>query len=207
MPSIAYSMGILLALAGATVTQGCGECHSSCSGSADTPVTLQGDEWMTHRAPADLPSAAQGCQAADPCPCQVQKLLHRMEESVKFDKPPNPSILLAMNLAGATHGHVHSWLLQEIKKDAVERAQTDMTSGQVALYVLALLSSCQDPHCVHATGKTIHLVPILKEKMNEEISRKGTQGHEGRTGGTGACHPRCTPSAHPSLPCRDHLVQ
>uniref|UniRef100_A0A803W328 DUF4430 domain-containing protein n=2 Tax=Ficedula albicollis TaxID=59894 RepID=A0A803W328_FICAL len=95
-----------------------------------------------------------------------------MEESVKFDKPPNPSILLAMNLAGATHGHVHSWLLQEIKKDAVERAQTDMTSGQVALYVLALLSSCQDPHCVHATGKTIHLVPILKEKMNEEISRK-----------------------------------
>lgn len=124
MVGMAYSIRVLLVLASAMVTQGCGECHSSCSGSADRPVTLQGDEWMMHRAPADLPSVAQGCQAAGAHHHLVQELLHRMEKSVKFDEPPNPSILLAMNLAGATHGHVHSWLLQEIKKDAVERAQT-----------------------------------------------------------------------------------
>ncbi|KAF4797554.1 gastric intrinsic factor-like protein [Turdus rufiventris] len=169
---MAYSIGVLLVLASAMVMQGCGECHSSCSGSADRPVTLQGDEWMMHRAPADLPSVAQGCQAAGAHHHLVQELLHRMEKSVKFDEPPNPSILLAMNLAGATHGHVHSWLLQEIKKDAVERAQTDMMSGEVALYVLALLSSCQDPRFVHARGKTVNLIPILKQKMNDEISRK-----------------------------------
>ncbi|XP_037995460.1 cobalamin binding intrinsic factor-like isoform X2 [Motacilla alba alba] len=171
MPSMAYSMAVLLALASATVTQGCGECQSSCSGTADRPVTLQGDEWMAHRALGDLPSVAEECQATVSHHRLVQELLRRMKKSVKFDEPPNPSILLAMNLAGATHGHVHHWLLQEIKKDAVERAQTDMTSGQVALYVLALLSSCQDPRCVHAMGKTINLIPILKQKMNEEISK------------------------------------
>nr|XP_031360820.1 cobalamin binding intrinsic factor-like [Lonchura striata domestica] len=182
---MAYNIGVLLALASATVTQGCSECQSSCSGTAERPVTLLGDEWMTDRAPDELPSVAEGCQATVAHDHLVQKLLQRMEKSVKFDKPPNPSILLAMNLAGATHNHVHNWLLQEIKKDAVERAQTDMTSGQVALYILALLSSCQDPRCVHAMGKTINLIPILKQKMNEEISKKGIQGCEGRTGETG----------------------
>lgn len=121
---MAYSIGVLLALASATVTQGCGECHSSCRGTADRPVTLQGDEWMAHRAPGDLPSVAEGCQATVTHGHLVQELLRRMEDSVRFDEAPNPSILLAMNLAGATHGHVHSWLLHEIKKDALKRAQT-----------------------------------------------------------------------------------
>ncbi|XP_030804847.1 cobalamin binding intrinsic factor-like [Camarhynchus parvulus] len=174
MPSTAYSIAVLLALASATVTQGCGECQFSCSGTADRPVTLQEDEWMMHRAPGDLPSVAEGCQATVTRDHLVQKLLQRMEKSVKFDEPLNPSILLAMNLAGATHGHVHNWLLREIKKDAVERAQKDLTSGQVALYVLALLSSCQDPRHVHARGKTINLIPILKQKMNKEISKNVT---------------------------------
>ncbi|XP_039923548.1 cobalamin binding intrinsic factor-like [Hirundo rustica] len=133
MLSLAYSIGVLLALAGAMVTQGCRE--------------------STHDH-------------------LVQELLQRMEKSVKLDEPPNPSILLAMNLAGATHGHIHRWLLREIKKNAVERARTDMTSGEVALYILALLSSCQNPRCVHAMGKTINLIPILKQKMNEEINKK-----------------------------------
>ncbi|RMB98119.1 hypothetical protein DUI87_25597 [Hirundo rustica rustica] len=172
MLSLAYSIGVLLALAGAMVTQGCRECQSSCSGTADRPVTLQGDQWMTHRAPGDLPSVAEGCQATATHDHLVQELLQRMEKSVKLDEPPNPSILLAMNLAGATHGHIHRWLLREIKKNAVERARTDMTSGEVALYILALLSSCQNPRCVHAMGKTINLIPILKQKMNEEINKK-----------------------------------
>lgn len=122
MLGMAYSIGVLLALAGAMATQGCGECQS-CSGTADRPVTLQGDEWMTHRAPGDLPSVAQGCQATVAHDHLVQELLQRMEKSM-FDKPLNPSILLAMNLAGDTHGHGHGRLLQEIKKNAVEKAQT-----------------------------------------------------------------------------------
>uniref|UniRef100_A0A8C3NQM7 Uncharacterized protein n=1 Tax=Cyanoderma ruficeps TaxID=181631 RepID=A0A8C3NQM7_9PASS len=47
---------------------------------------------------------------------------------------------------------------------------TDMTSGEVALYILALLSSCQDPRRVHALEQTLDLIPILKHKMTEEIS-------------------------------------
>lgn len=124
MPGLAYGIGVLLALASATVTQGCDGCHSSCSDTADGPVTLQGDEWMAPRVPGDLPSVAEGCQATDAHDEFIQELLQRMEDSVKFDEPPNPSILLAMNLVGATHSHVHNWLLHQIKKDAVERAQT-----------------------------------------------------------------------------------
>ncbi|XP_058701629.1 cobalamin binding intrinsic factor-like [Poecile atricapillus] len=173
---MAYSIGVLLALASAMVTQGWGECQSSCSGIADRPVTLQGDKWVTHRAPADLPSVAEGCQATVTHHHLVQKLLQRMEESVKFDEPPNPSILLAMNLAGATHGHIHRRLLREIKKNAVERAQTDMTSGQVALHVLALLSSCQNPWRVHAMGKTIDLIRVLQQKTDEEMAKLEAEG-------------------------------
>uniref|UniRef100_A0A8C3NQQ9 Gastric intrinsic factor n=1 Tax=Cyanoderma ruficeps TaxID=181631 RepID=A0A8C3NQQ9_9PASS len=136
---------------------------------------------------------AEGCQATVAHDHLVRELLQRMEKSVKPDEPPNPSILLAMNLAGATQGHVHRWLLQEIKKSAVERAQT------VALYILALLSSCQDPRRVHALEQTLDLIPILKHKMTEEISNNGTQGHERRTGGTGGVSPSLHPISSPLL--------
>lgn len=53
----------------------------------------------------------------------VSELLQRLEDSVNMDEPPNPSVLLAMNLAGATDSSTHKWLLQEIKEEAVKRAQ------------------------------------------------------------------------------------
>lgn len=54
----------------------------------------------------------------------VSQLLQRLEGSVDFQGQANPSVLLAMNLAGGdTDGHVHKWLLQEIKEEAVRRAQ------------------------------------------------------------------------------------
>ncbi|KAJ7415847.1 gastric intrinsic factor-like protein [Willisornis vidua] len=94
-----------------------------------------------------------------------------MEDSVQQYKLSYPSVLLAMNLVGEdTNSCLYKQLLQEIKKEAVRRAQKDMTSGQVALHVLALLSSCQDPRHIHALGQTIDLIPILKKKMSEEIS-------------------------------------
>uniref|UniRef100_A0A8C3Q9E7 Transcobalamin-like C-terminal domain-containing protein n=1 Tax=Geospiza parvula TaxID=87175 RepID=A0A8C3Q9E7_GEOPR len=161
MPSTAYSIAVLLALASATVTQGCGECQFSCSGTADRPVTLQEDEWMMHRAPGDLPSVAEGCQATVTRDHLVQKLLQRMEKSVK------------PRTAGSAPSAPRT--LHPIPP-LCPLVPTDLTSGQVALYVLALLSSCQDPRHVHARGKTINLIPILKQKMNKEISKNGTQG-------------------------------
>ncbi|XP_009879732.1 PREDICTED: gastric intrinsic factor [Charadrius vociferus] len=112
-------------------------------------------------------AAAHSCVAPDKL---VSEMLQRLEDSVNMDEPPNPSVLLAMNLAGATNSSTHKWLLQEIKEEAVKRAQKDMTSGQVALYLLALLSSCQDPKHVQALGKTVDLLHILQEKTEEEMT-------------------------------------
>ncbi|CAN8214382.1 unnamed protein product [Coccothraustes coccothraustes] len=106
--------------------------------------------------------ALVGCTATKDCVApqdKVSQLLQRMEESVNFEEAANPSVLLAMNLAGGDRdGPIHKWLLQEIKDEAVRRAQKDMTSGQVALHVLALLSSCQDPRRVHALEQTLDLI-------------------------------------------------
>uniref|UniRef100_A0A8C0IFB7 Uncharacterized protein n=1 Tax=Bubo bubo TaxID=30461 RepID=A0A8C0IFB7_BUBBB len=106
----------------------------------------------------------------------VSKMLRHLEDSVKMDEPPNPSVLLAMNLAGATGSITHKQLLQEIEKEAVKRAQKDMTSGEVALYVLALISSCENPRHVQALGQSIDLLRILQEKTDEEVASLEVEG-------------------------------
>uniref|UniRef100_U3KB90 Uncharacterized protein n=1 Tax=Ficedula albicollis TaxID=59894 RepID=U3KB90_FICAL len=107
----------------------------------------------------------------------VSQLLQRLEGSVNLEEAANPSVLLAMNLAGGdSDGPVHKWLLQEIKEEAVRSAQKDMTSGQVALHVLALLSSCQDPQRVHALEQTLDLIRVLQQKTDEEMAKLEAEG-------------------------------
>ena len=53
---------------------------------------------------------------------------------------------------------------------------TDMTSGEVALYVLTLISSCENPRHVQALGQSIDLLHILQEKTDEEVASLGTLG-------------------------------
>lgn len=55
-----------------------------------------------------------------------------------------------------------------------------MTSGQVALYVLAVLSSGLDPQQVHSMGRTVDLVSILQQKTDEEVAQMGKLGWEGQ---------------------------
>ncbi|XP_029895316.1 cobalamin binding intrinsic factor [Aquila chrysaetos chrysaetos] len=118
-------------------------------------------------------TAAHGCAAPKEL---VSEMLQRLEESVKADELPNPSVLLAMNLVGATGTETNKWLLQQIQLEAVKRAQKDMTSGEVALYVLALFSSCQNPRHVHALGQTINLLQVLQEKTDEEMASLDLEG-------------------------------
>ncbi|XP_050192510.1 cobalamin binding intrinsic factor-like [Myiozetetes cayanensis] len=129
--------------------------------------------------------ALLGCTAKEHCAAPqdlVCQLLQHMEGSIKPGEVPNPSILLAMNLAGAdTKNPNYKLLLQEIKEEAVRRAQKAMTSGQVALYVLALLSSCQDPRQVHALGQTINMISILQQKTDEEMAELEDKGHSKTT--------------------------
>ncbi|KAM6205355.1 LOW QUALITY PROTEIN: cobalamin binding intrinsic factor [Sarcoramphus papa] len=123
--------------------------------------------------------ALAGSTAAHSCvaPHQlVSKMLQRLEDSVKADEPPNPSVLLAMNLAGATGSNTHEWLLQQIQEEAVKTAQKDMTLGDVALYVLALLSSCQNPQHIQALGQTVDLLRVLQRKMDEEMASLEAEG-------------------------------
>ncbi|XP_039101011.1 cobalamin binding intrinsic factor [Hyaena hyaena] len=64
-----------------------------------------------------------------------------MESSVTSSAFPNPSILIAMNLAGAYN--VEAQKLLTYKLMASDTA--DLTIGQLALTIMALTSSCRDP--------------------------------------------------------------
>ncbi|KAM6274767.1 LOW QUALITY PROTEIN: cobalamin binding intrinsic factor [Porphyrio hochstetteri] len=117
--------------------------------------------------------AMQGCVAPHQL---VSEMVQRLEASVQENKQANPSILLALNLAGAAGGNTRKWLLEQIQEDTVERAEKGMTSGEVALSVLALLSSCQNPQHVQALGETLDLIRVLQEKTDEEMASLEANG-------------------------------
>lgn len=82
-----------------------------------------------------------------------------------------------------------------------------MTSGQVALHVLALLSSCQDPQRVHALEQTLDLIRVLQQKTDEEMAKLGLLGFGG-LGVSLSPHPVILPlfalqkpTGFPKLPC------
>ncbi|XP_006876522.1 PREDICTED: gastric intrinsic factor [Chrysochloris asiatica] len=64
-----------------------------------------------------------------------------MESSVTSSAFPNPSILIAMNLAGAYNLEAQKLLTYKLMSSDTN----DLTIGQLALTVLALTSSCRDP--------------------------------------------------------------
>ncbi|XP_068964166.1 cobalamin binding intrinsic factor [Petaurus breviceps papuanus] len=71
----------------------------------------------------------------------VDDLQDAMESSVTPSSFPNPSILIAMNLVGA-----HSAEAQKLLTEMIASVDsTDLTTGQLALNIMALTSSCQDP--------------------------------------------------------------
>lgn len=107
---MALGIGVLLALVGCTATEPCGECQP--------PMENQERARMGHRIPLISPLLPVAPQD------MVSQLLQRLEESVNLEEAANPSVLLAMNLAGGdSDGPIHKWLLQEIKEEAVRRAQ------------------------------------------------------------------------------------
>ncbi|XP_075784918.1 cobalamin binding intrinsic factor [Pelodiscus sinensis] len=97
----------------------------------------------------------------------VTKLQSSLESSVVLQSPPNPSILIALNLAGAQNSTMENLLVQQIIDRVIQNGTAGMTSGEVALYILALLSSCKDPKNV---TPEINLVEVLKCKTDEELA-------------------------------------
>uniref|UniRef100_A0A8U7M9X0 Transcobalamin-like C-terminal domain-containing protein n=1 Tax=Corvus moneduloides TaxID=1196302 RepID=A0A8U7M9X0_CORMO len=111
MLGVALGIGVLLALVGCTATEGCGECQPPME-SQERPRMGHGILGLTSPL---LPVAPQEL---------VSQLLQRLGGSVSLEEAANPSVLLAMNLAGGdSEGPIHKWLLQEIKEEAVRRAQ------------------------------------------------------------------------------------
>ncbi|XP_064019415.1 cobalamin binding intrinsic factor-like [Pogoniulus pusillus] len=103
----------------------------------------------------------------------VSKMVQQLEESAPVQEPPNPSVLMAMSLAEERDSDAYKVLLHVIQEEATEEAQ-DMTSGGVALHVLALLSSCVDPQ--HVQVGSISLVEVLQQKMDEEMTNLEVDG-------------------------------
>ncbi|XP_027800537.1 cobalamin binding intrinsic factor isoform X2 [Marmota flaviventris] len=64
-----------------------------------------------------------------------------MENSVISSAYPNPSILIAMNLAGTYNLEAQKLLTYELMASDT----ADLTTGQLALTIMALTSSCRDP--------------------------------------------------------------
>ncbi|KAI5277929.1 Cobalamin Binding Intrinsic Factor [Manis pentadactyla] len=64
-----------------------------------------------------------------------------MENSVTSSAHPNPSILIAMNLAGAYNLEAQKLLTYRLMASDTD----DLTIGQLALTIMALTSSCRDP--------------------------------------------------------------
>ncbi|KAM5186463.1 cobalamin binding intrinsic factor [Callospermophilus lateralis] len=84
----------------------------------------------------------------------VDGLQALMENSVISSAYPNPSILIAMNLAGTYNLEAQKLLTYELMASDT----ADLTTGQLALTIMALTSSCRDP------GSK---VSVLQKKMEK----------------------------------------
>ncbi|XP_015275185.1 PREDICTED: gastric intrinsic factor [Gekko japonicus] len=100
----------------------------------------------------------------------ITGLQTQLVNSVFLQTSPDPSVLVALNLADALDLCMKTQLVEKIKETLVEKNIEEMTSGKVALYLLALQSSCEDPENVTTPQNTVNLVNILEEKTKEEIN-------------------------------------
>ncbi|KAJ1168627.1 hypothetical protein NDU88_000546 [Pleurodeles waltl] len=116
-------------------------------------------------------NAAEQCSVPESQKSLVTALLNQMLHSVSPNTAPNPSVLIASNLAGSQDVNAESLLVEQLKQDAVNRVSKDLpfTSGEVALYVLALRSSCEDPTKVSSQGQSVNLVHVLEDKAKQEL--------------------------------------
>ncbi|OCT72166.1 cobalamin binding intrinsic factor [Xenopus laevis] len=112
------------------------------------------------------------CSVPDTDKALVTALLVNMERKIEANNPPDPSVLLALNMGGSIDTDAKILLTQQLKEDSANKVTQDLpfSSGRVALYTLALRSSCCDPTKIPAAKGDINLVYILEEKTQEEIA-------------------------------------
>ncbi|PIO29175.1 hypothetical protein AB205_0189640 [Aquarana catesbeiana] len=101
------------------------------------------------------------CNVPDTKKSYVTSLAINMARSVGPCVPPDPSVLLALNLGQVKDPTAQDILIEQLKNDAMCR--------KVALYVLALRSSCVDPSNISVQQGSINLVKLLENKTREEL--------------------------------------
>ncbi|XP_039200113.1 cobalamin binding intrinsic factor-like [Crotalus tigris] len=117
-------------------------------------------------------SSSETCYVPSDQQWLVKGLQTQLENWASLQIKPDPSVLIALKLAEDHNLNVITQLVKQIK----ETAGTEMTSGKVALYVLALRSACQNPADVNTPEKHVNLVQVLEEKTKEEIKYINTTG-------------------------------
>ncbi|XP_043939941.1 transcobalamin-1-like isoform X3 [Protopterus annectens] len=100
----------------------------------------------------------------------IASLLRSMVRSINNQSSPNPSILIGLRLAQNHSLAKEKQLLKALKDDAVNRVQKGLkfTSGEVALYVMAISACCENPAKVLQL-KRKNLVQLLSQKVNDEL--------------------------------------
>uniref|UniRef100_A0A2K5L561 Cobalamin binding intrinsic factor n=1 Tax=Cercocebus atys TaxID=9531 RepID=A0A2K5L561_CERAT len=94
--------------------------------------------WATAGTSTQSRSSCSVPSAQEPLVNGIQVL---MENSVTSSAYPNPSILIAMNLAGAYNLKAQKLLTYQLMSSDTN----DLTIGQLGLTIMALTSSCRDP--------------------------------------------------------------
>ncbi|XP_069837174.1 cobalamin binding intrinsic factor-like [Dendropsophus ebraccatus] len=109
------------------------------------------------------------CYVSDTQKSYVTSLTISMAQSVGPCVTPDPSVLLALNLGNITDVSTQDLLVKQLKEDAAQKITKNapFSSGKVALYVLALQSSCSDP--AELPNSNADLVQLLETKTQEEL--------------------------------------
>ncbi|XP_039767337.1 transcobalamin-1 [Ornithorhynchus anatinus] len=97
----------------------------------------------------------------------VTSLLNTMIQSNDGSAIPNPNVLLALRLARDHSRTTEKTLLAQLVENAKDNG-TSMTSGKLALHVLALKAACQEPRVVFSSGS--NLINLLEKKFQEELA-------------------------------------
>ncbi|XP_056387704.1 cobalamin binding intrinsic factor-like [Hyla sarda] len=116
------------------------------------------------------------CYVSDTQKSYVTSLAISMAQSVGPCVVPDPSVLLALNLGNMTDISTQDLLVKQLKEDAAQKINGNkpFSSGKVALYVMALQSSCSDP--TELPNSNIDLVHLLETKTKEELDSVASNG-------------------------------
>ncbi|KAG2463779.1 IF factor, partial [Polypterus senegalus] len=107
---------------------------------------------------------------------QKDLVTHLLSLMVQAEKGlnSNPSLLLGLRLAQQHNLPVEQSALTKLQQDAVSKVRGGLpfSSGNVALYCMAMQASCHNPSDIPASdlpGGKLNLVNVLEEKLVEEI--------------------------------------